>query len=119
MAANEQKTALASQAAQEQRVRDANEVVLKAQAEAKEADANLAAEQKSYDDRITDLTAKSQSSTIGLVAKNRAANELAQAKNEDPLPLTRAKVTQEAVVRKAEKAAAQANIEVKLRQLNK
>jgi predicted nucleic acid-binding Zn-ribbon protein len=35
--------------------------------------------------------------------KSKASNELAQLKSEDPLPLRRAKITQEAAVRKTEK----------------
>ena len=39
----------------------------------------------------------------GAVARNRAANELAQLKQEDPTPLRRAKLTQEASLKKVEK----------------
>jgi len=38
------------------------------------------------------------------VNKNKAANELQQLKGEDPLPLRKAKINQEATVRKCEKA---------------
>jgi hypothetical protein len=37
------------------------------------------------------------------VARNKAAAELAQVKNENPLPLRRAKITQDAALRKVEK----------------
>jgi len=39
-----------------------------------------------------------------LSKKNKAANELQQLKGEDPLPLRKAKINQEATVRKCEKA---------------
>jgi len=42
--------------------------------------------------------------TAGLVAKNKAINELAQLEKEDDLPLRQAKITLEAAKRKAEKA---------------
>jgi hypothetical protein len=38
-----------------------------------------------------------------MVQRNKAANELAQLKGEDPLPLRKAKITQEAALRKVEK----------------
>jgi len=41
----------------------------------------------------------------GLVARNKAKNELAQHLGEDPLPLRRAKITTEAATKKAERAA--------------
>ncbi|KAH3732825.1 TolA protein [Pelomyxa schiedti] len=46
--------------------------------------------------------------TGGLVARNKATNELEQLKSDDPLPLRRAKINQTASVKKAEKAAADA-----------
>ena len=44
----------------------------------------------------------------GAVSRNKAKNELEQLKAEDPLPLRRAKLNQEAAVRKCEKARKQA-----------
>ena len=41
-----------------------------------------------------------------MVSRGKAANELAQAKLEDPLPLRKAKVSQEAILRRAQKATA-------------
>jgi len=43
--------------------------------------------------------------SIGVVKRNKAANELDQLLAEDPLPLQRAKINQGATVRKMEKAA--------------
>eukprot|EP00034_Subulatomonas_tetraspora_P000052 GABW01000070.1.p1 GENE.GABW01000070.1~~GABW01000070.1.p1 ORF type:complete len:55 (-),score=12.36 GABW01000070.1:83-247(-) len=37
---------------------------------------------------------------LGVVKRNRAANELAQLKDEDPLPLRKAKITQGAALRR-------------------
>ena len=38
--------------------------------------------------------------TLGTVRRGRSANELEQLKGEDPLPLRKAKITQEAALRK-------------------
>jgi len=70
----------------------------------------IAAEIKAQEDAkaalIAKLEATSTDQTIGIVKRNMAVQELAQAKNEDPLPLRKAKLTQDAVVRKLEKAVA-------------
>ena len=52
---------------------------------------------------LADLEAMSKDESLGGVAKAKAANELAQAKEEDPLPLAKAKLTQAAKTRVAEK----------------
>jgi hypothetical protein len=49
------------------------------------------------------LEAKTKDPNASTVAKSKAANELAQLKGEDPLPLRKAKITQEAALRKVEK----------------
>jgi len=81
----------------------AEEVVRKAEAELKRAVDELAAQEEEQKNKINDLTAKSVDLTASTVTKNRAAAELAQVKQEDPLPLRRAKTTQEAALRKVEK----------------
>jgi hypothetical protein len=58
---------------------------------------------KAFNDKVDELTKKSQEGS--LVQKSKAANELAQLKSEDPLPLRKAKITQAVSVKKAEKAA--------------
>jgi len=71
-----------------------------------EQDASLAevqAQEKAYNDKTNDLTRKSE--TGGVVAQNKAKAELAAHLAENPLPLRRAKITNEAAVKKAEKAA--------------
>ena len=56
-----------------------------------------------YNGKIVELEKKSQEGSV--VQKSKAANELAQLKSEDPLPLRKAKITQTATVKKSEKAA--------------
>jgi len=73
-----------------------------AQKELEAALAELEAEEKAYNDKKEMLKKKSEEG--GVVSRNKAANELAQLLSEDPLPLRRAKITQEAAVKKAEKA---------------
>lgn len=73
-----------------------------AEAEVRATLAELEAQQKAYDDRTEELKQKSE--TGGLVARNRAKNELEQHLASDPTPLARAKINQGAAVRKAEKA---------------
>ena len=76
-------------------------------------------QEEDYRNRIAVLEKKSQEG--GVVARNKAANEvlrfqkqpslgfqLAQLKAEDPLPLRRAKLNQEAAAKKSEKATAKA-----------
>jgi len=49
------------------------------------------------------LEAKAKDETVALFARRTAENTLAQLKQEDPLPLRKAKITQEAALRKVEK----------------
>jgi len=69
------------------------------EAEARSAQKELDAQQAAYDNKTQNLTAASE--TGGLVSRNKAKNELAQHLAEDPLPLRRARITQEAAVKKA------------------
>jgi len=55
-----------------------------------------------FQNQITELTQRSETGD-SIVAKNKAKQELAQLKQENPLPLRRAKITQEAALRKVEK----------------
>jgi len=75
-----------------------------AQEELEAAIAATKAEEDAYNGKIATLQKKSEEGTI--VQQNRAKNELAQLKQEDPLPLRKAKVTLEAARKKAEKARA-------------
>merc|ERR1712137_885693 len=73
-----------------------------AQQELEAALQELHAQEKAYNDKKAELQKKSEEG--GVVSRNKAANELAQLLAEDPLPLRRAKITQEAAVKKAERA---------------
>eukprot|EP00013_Stygamoeba_regulata_P027263 CAMPEP_0177664622 /NCGR_PEP_ID=MMETSP0447-20121125/20600_1 /TAXON_ID=0 /ORGANISM="Stygamoeba regulata, Strain BSH-02190019" /LENGTH=367 /DNA_ID=CAMNT_0019170623 /DNA_START=247 /DNA_END=1350 /DNA_ORIENTATION=- len=61
---------------------------------------DLKAQEAAFAAKMADLEAKGKG---GGVAGARALNELAQMKTEDPLPLRRAKITQEAAVRRVKK----------------
>jgi len=91
----EQKQALAAQKKAEDEARKAEE-------ENKAALAELKKQEDEYHHKCADLEAKSKEGNI--VQKNKAVQELAQLKAEDPLPLRKAKITQESSVRKAEKS---------------
>eukprot|EP00005_Dracoamoeba_jomungandri_P005141 CAMPEP_0174261208 /NCGR_PEP_ID=MMETSP0439-20130205/11296_1 /TAXON_ID=0 /ORGANISM="Stereomyxa ramosa, Strain Chinc5" /LENGTH=311 /DNA_ID=CAMNT_0015345649 /DNA_START=20 /DNA_END=952 /DNA_ORIENTATION=+ len=77
-----------------------------AKAELEAALAELQAQENAYNNRTEELKRKSNEG--GVVAKNKAKNELAQHLAEDPLPLRRAKINQEAAVKRAERAAQEA-----------
>merc|ERR1712137_920693 len=74
-----------------------------AQQELEAALKELEAQEKAFNDKKEDLKRKSEEG--GVVSRNKAANELAQLLSEDPLPLRRTKISQEAAVKKAERAA--------------
>ena len=106
--ANEAAAALAAAKAQEQEAaareadaRNAAAAAAAAKAELEVALADLKAQEDAYNAKKLDLEKKSQEG--GVVSRNKAANELAQLLAEDPLPLRRAKITQEAAVKKAER----------------
>jgi len=83
----------------------AAKAVADAEAEAKAALAELQAEEKAFEDKKAALEKTKNDMSIGVVKRNKAANELDQLMSEDPLPLRKAKINQEATVRKMEKAA--------------
>jgi len=64
--------------------------------------AELKAQEDAYNNKKADLERKSEEG--GVVSRNKAKAELAQHLAEDPLPLRKAKITQEAAVKKAERA---------------
>jgi chromosome segregation ATPase len=94
-----------------EKVRQALAELAKLEAELKAAVAALEAEQKLYDDKCKALEVKIAASDTSAMQKSKAQNELAQLKAEDPLPLRRAKITQEAAVRKVEKQTKQVKVE--------
>ena len=76
-----------------------------AEEENKAALAELQAQEKAFADKKAALEKTKNDMSIGVVKRNKAANELDQLLAEDPLPLQRAKINQGATVRKMEKAA--------------
>ncbi|KAL6070573.1 Merozoite surface protein 3a [Balamuthia mandrillaris] len=94
--AEEAKATEAEAVAKEEELRAAKE-------EQEAALAEVKAQEDAYNNKTAEL--KRASEEGGLVSRNKAKNELAQHLQEDPLPLRRAKITLEAAVKKAEKAA--------------
>ena len=86
----------------EQEAKDRESDAHAAKAELEAALAEVKAQEDAYNSRTEELKKKSE--TGGVVSRNKAANELAQHLAEDPLPLRKAKITQEAAVKKAERA---------------
>jgi len=79
-----------------------------AQEELNVALGELKAQEHAFESKTNDLKRKSEDEGISVVGRNKAKNELAQHLSSDPLPLRKAKITQEAAVKKAEKATAAA-----------
>jgi len=98
-----QKTAIEQQKIEEAAAKEATERLTKAEEELRAAVADLKKQEEDYKNKITTLEQKTQDSSLSTVAKSKASNELAQLKAEDPLPLRKAKITQEAALRKVEK----------------
>eukprot|EP01102_Stenamoeba_stenopodia_P015948 TRINITY_DN550_c0_g4_i1.p1 TRINITY_DN550_c0_g4~~TRINITY_DN550_c0_g4_i1.p1 ORF type:complete len:336 (-),score=128.10 TRINITY_DN550_c0_g4_i1:146-1153(-) len=104
--AAEAKAALREAEAREAESRQREAEAKSAQQELEAALAELKAQEDAFNNKTKELTAKSEDQSIGLVTRNKAKAELAQHLGSDPLPLRRAKITQEAAVKKAEKATA-------------
>jgi len=93
------------QATQAAAIAQQREEELRAAQEELEASLNeLKSQEDAYNNRTNELKAASESG--GLVSRNKAKNELAQHLGAETLPLRRAKITQEAAVKKAERATA-------------
>jgi hypothetical protein len=75
-----------------------------AQEELQAALNELKQQEDAYLKKTQELLRGSQDESIGVVTRNKFAAELAQHKAQDPLPLRKAKITQEAAVKKADKA---------------
>jgi len=113
---DEAKTALeASKKAEAQaKQREAESKAKAAESKVKEGEAHVAkqelevaltelkAQEDAFNNKTADLQKKSAEGSV--VAQNKAKNELAQHLASDPLPLRKAKITQEAAVKKAERA---------------
>jgi len=109
-AEQEAKTALETQRIAEENsekalqiVQLAEETVRKAESELKAAVDDLNTQESTYKNQISKLEEKSKDPNGSTVSKNKAASELAILRGEDPLPLRKAKITQEAALRKVEK----------------
>jgi len=81
----------------------AEETVRKAESDLRNAVDDLNNQETTYHTQIAALDAKSKDTNLGTVSRSKAAAELAQMKQEDPLPLRKAKISQEAALRKVEK----------------
>jgi len=75
-----------------------------AEVEARAADLELKKQQDALQAQLDKLEATSKDQKLGQVARNKAVQELAQLRGQDPLPLRRAKITQEAAIRRLESA---------------
>jgi len=76
----------------------------RAQEELAAALADLKAQEDAFNSKTDQLRSKSEDESVSVVNRNKAKNELAQHLSSDPLPLRKAKITQEAAVKKAERA---------------
>jgi len=88
---------------QEARLAEEEKTLAKLKAELEAAIAELKAQQEAYDTKLASLDAIANDESASTVKKSKASNEAAQMRAEDPLPLRRAKITQEAALRKVEK----------------
>jgi len=80
-----------------------------AQQELEAALKELKAQEDEFNNKTNTLKTKSEDESSSVVARNKAKNELSQHLASDPLPLRKAKITQEAAVKKADKATAAAS----------
>eukprot|EP01103_Thecamoeba_quadrilineata_P009184 TRINITY_DN188_c0_g2_i1.p1 TRINITY_DN188_c0_g2~~TRINITY_DN188_c0_g2_i1.p1 ORF type:complete len:409 (+),score=148.17 TRINITY_DN188_c0_g2_i1:25-1251(+) len=100
----EAKSAEASAKTRETEAKDREAEAITAKQELETALKELKEQEDAFTNRTNQLTAKSEDESSGAVTRNKAKAELAQHLASDPLPLRRAKITQEAAVKKAEKA---------------
>jgi len=99
--AHEAKVSLKNAETRESEAKASEVEAAAAKRELEAALAEVHAQQKAYDDKAAELKAKSE--TGGQVAQSKAKAELAQHLNTPTLPLNKARITQEAAVKKAEK----------------
>jgi len=84
-----------------------------AENENKAALEELRAQEKAFEDKKAALEKTKNDTSIGIVKRNSAANQLDQMLSEDPLPLRKAKINQAAAVKKSERATKAAEAAVK------
>jgi len=101
---NEAKDTQAAAVARENEAREREAPFKAAQEEVDTALADVKSQEHTRDSRTEDL--KKKSSEGGVVQQNKAKAELAQHLAQDPLPLSKAKITLEAALKKAEKSRA-------------
>eukprot|EP01105_Mastigella_eilhardi_P026227 TRINITY_DN7467_c0_g1_i1.p1 TRINITY_DN7467_c0_g1~~TRINITY_DN7467_c0_g1_i1.p1 ORF type:complete len:345 (+),score=131.70 TRINITY_DN7467_c0_g1_i1:53-1036(+) len=80
------------------------EIAAQAEAEDKKALDELRRQEESYQNKIKELETLKEDANVGIVRRNKASNELDQLRSEDPLPLRKAKITQQATLKKSERA---------------
>jgi hypothetical protein len=78
--------------------RTAEDKAKAAEVEAKAAAAELHRQEEEFKNQVTTLEAKSTNMSLGQVARNMAVQDLAALKGSDPLPLRRAKITQDVII---------------------
>jgi len=84
--------------------KEAEEEVNKAKLENEKSLNEVKRIEKEKEDKLIELEAKSTDANLGIVKRNRAKAELEQVKQEDSLPLRKAKISQEAAIRRLNKA---------------
>jgi len=84
-------------------LKQAERELAQAEQELESAVADLRRQEEEYKNKCQTLEAKSKDQSSSLIQRGKASNELAQLKGEDPLPLRKAKITQEAALRKVQK----------------
>jgi len=99
----EQRIALEQQKIEEAAAKEQEKKLEAAKVELEAAVADLKKQEEDLKNKITTLKAKTEDASLSTVQKSKASNELAQLQGEDPLPIRKAKITQEAAVRKVEK----------------
>lgn len=95
----ESRAALERQAAAEAELQSALKLVADAAAELAAAIAAVVAQEEAIATEITRLEGAVADPGTGVVARGRAANQLHSLRNEDPLPLRKLRLTQEAALR--------------------
>jgi len=83
--------------------RQAEAVVKQAESDLKTAVDDLHKQEQDYHNQVKTLETKANDEQATLVSRRTAGNTLSQLKQEDPLPLRKAKITQEAALRRVEK----------------
>lgn len=81
----------------------AEDALAAAEAEQQAALDALRAEKDAHQKKLDDLEKASQDDSLSTVKRNKAANEFQQLKSEDPLPVRKAEISQEAALRKVAK----------------